>query len=115
MSSGLYSQVLESSALVTDIMNGVRRQAEQADSSFAPDLDGFIQIHSPSGGAGSGLAKVLSERLYDDYRKKQNVSYLLFPSHQRKSQAMIVEPYNFTLSYNGLVRTCSIIVNFSNE
>lgn len=43
------------------------------------------------------------------------MSYLLFPSHQLKSQAMIVEPYNFTLSYNGLVRTCSIIVNFSNE
>lgn len=42
MSSGLYSQVLESNALVTDIMNGVRRQAEQADSCFAPDLDGFV-------------------------------------------------------------------------
>ena len=66
-------------------MNGVRRQAEKADSAFCPDLEGFIQFHSPSGGAGSGLAKVLSERLCDDYRKKQNVSYLLFPSQQLKS------------------------------
>ena len=32
-----------------------------------------------------------------------------------KSQTSIVEPYNFTLSHAGLVRTSSMIVNYSNE
>ena len=75
---------------------------------------GFIQLHSPSGGAGSGLSQLISTSLGDDYKKLSNVSYLLFPSEEMKSQTMTVEPYNFTLSYTHLVRSSSMIATFSN-
>ena len=77
-------------------------------------FDGFIQLHSPSGGAGSGLSKLISQHLADDYKRAQNISYLLFPSESHKSRSMVVEPYNFTLCYNNLVRSSSMIATFSN-
>ena len=38
-----------------------------------------------------------------------------FPSETHKSRNMIVEPYNFTLSYNSLVRSSNMIATFSNQ
>ena len=58
---------------------------------------------------------MISTSLYDDYKKLSNVSYLLFPSEEMKSQTMTVEPYNFTLSYTHLVRSSSMIATFSNQ
>lgn len=58
-SNGLYSQVIENqnlaNKLVDSIMDGIRRQTEKLDF-----FEGFIQLHSPSGGAGSGLSKLIT-------------------------------------------------------
>lgn len=43
------------------------------------------------------------------------MSYLLAPSQSMKSLSMIVEPYNFTLSFNNIVRSSSMVAVFSNE
>lgn len=40
---------------------------------------------------------------------------MLFPSQSLKSFSMIVEPYNFALCFNNLVRSSSMISLFSNE
>ncbi len=67
-SSGLYSQIIENqnlaNSLVENIMDGIRRQTEKLDF-----FEGFVQLHSPSGGAGSGLSKLLTMHLTDNYRK----------------------------------------------
>ena len=114
MSSGLYSQIIEHNnqvdELLEDIQDGIRREVERMDRH-----DGFIQLHSVSGGAGSGLSKLISQHLADEYKKAQNVSYVLFPSESHKSRNMVVEPYNFTLCYNSLVRSSSMITAFSNQ
>ena len=90
-------------------MNGIRKEIERTDK-----LDGFLFVHSASGGAGSALGKTLSEQVHDEFRR-ESIDYLLFPSQNKKSHSMIVEPYNFMLSYNGLIRTNSIILNYSNQ
>lgn len=68
ISGGLYTAVTDNfqqaGKLVEDIMDGVRRQLEHLD-----NPQGFIQLHSPSGGAGSGLSQLISQNLYDDYKK----------------------------------------------
>ena len=68
MSNGLYSQIVEHNQyvdeLLEDIGEGIRHQIEKMDS-----FDGFVQLHSPSGGAGSGLAKLISQQLADEYKK----------------------------------------------
>lgn len=59
MSSGLYSQIVEHNTLVDELLEniseGIRKQTERMDR-----FDGFIQLHSVSGGAGSGLSKLIS-------------------------------------------------------
>jgi len=64
----LYSQVIENqnlaNKLVENIMEGIRRQTEKLDF-----FEGFVHLHSPSGGAGSGLSKILTMNLTDNYRK----------------------------------------------
>ena len=45
-------------------MDGIRQQTEKLDF-----FEGFVQLHSPSGGAGSGLSKLLTMNLSDNYRK----------------------------------------------
>ena len=78
-------------------------------------IEGFVHIHSPSGGAGSGISKMITQNISDSYRKCQNVNYLLFPSQNLKSKTMIVEPYNFTLCYNQIISSSSMVATFSNQ
>ena len=60
MSNGLFSQIIEHQTAVEemleDVMDGARLQIEQMDY-----FDGFVQVHSPSGGIGSGFSKLLSQ------------------------------------------------------
>ena len=74
-----------------------------------------MHLHSTSGGAGSGLSKILTMNLTDTYRKQQNVNYILYPSKKIKNDNMIVEPYNFTLCFNQIIRSSSLVTAFSNE
>jgi len=40
---------------------------------------------------------------------------MLFPSKSMKNDNMVVEPYNFTLCYNQIIRSSSLVTAFSNE
>ena len=85
------------SCIIDDVLDEIRREAEQCSS-----LQGFKLIHSVGGGTGSGLTSYLSELIKDNFYDKLVTSYTVYPSN--KASDVIVEPYNMVLSMPSILQ-----------
>ena len=47
---------------------------------YTENLEGFVLLHSISGGTGSGVGSYLLEQLHDRYPKKLIQTYSVFPN-----------------------------------
>jgi tubulin gamma len=56
-------------------MEMIDREVDNAD-----NLEGFVLLHSISGGTGSGVGSYLLEQLHDKYPKKMKQTYSVFPN-----------------------------------
>lgn len=61
--------------IIKTISDAIRREVNLCDS-----LDGFLFFHSMGGGTGSGLSTLLLETLSEDYVKKKQLDFIVYPS-----------------------------------
>ena len=87
---GMYSI---GSEIIDSVMEAFRKSSEKCD-----NLQGFIMNHSNCGGTGSGLGCLILQRLHEDYRKKSNISFTVYPSEHLSTSP--VEVYNALLSHH---------------
>jgi len=86
----------EGAELVDDVLDVVRKEAENTDT-----LQGFQLTHSLGGGTGSGMGTLLVSKLTEEYPDRMSCTYSVVPSP--KVSDTVVEPYNATLSLNQLI------------
>lgn len=67
------------------------------------NLQGFIIMHSSSGGTGSGLTSLILERLSADYPGKSKISFSVFPKFNDGNSAF-TSAYNSIFSINSLIK-----------
>lgn len=61
--------------VIKTVAEAIRREVNQCDS-----LDGFFFFHSMGGGTGSGLSTLILESLSEDYVKKKQLEFVVYPS-----------------------------------
>lgn len=77
------------------------------------DLQGFIIIHSASGGTGSGLSTLLMKRLSIDYGNKIKITFSVFSSLPFSSS--ITSPYNEVFTIHKLLKYSDVTFVIDNE
>ncbi|KAL9885280.1 beta-Tubulin at 65B [Glossina fuscipes fuscipes] len=98
----------DGAAILEDVLNNIRREAESVDS-----LQGFQLIHSIGGGTGSGLTALIMASLVDEYPDNLISNYVVIPSE--KMSHVVVEPYNAALSIPSLVNFSHLTFCLDNE
>ncbi|VVT46120.1 uncharacterized protein SAPINGB_P001056 [Magnusiomyces paraingens] len=98
----------EGADLAEEIMDTIRREAEQCDL-----LTGFQLSHSLGGGTGSGLGALIVAKLREEYPDRMMATFSILPSP--KVSNTVVEPYNATLATNQLIEHASEVFCFDNE
>jgi len=98
----------EGAELVDEIMETVRREAEECDL-----LQGFQVTHSMGGGTGSGMGTLLISKVKEEYPDRIISTYSVIPSP--KVSDVVVEPYNATLSIHQLVENADQCFALDNE
>jgi len=88
-------------------MEAIRKESELCDS-----IDGFMMMHSISGGTGSGFGSLLTLKLKEEFPDKILQSVTLFPSFDDSEK--IISPYNAMLSLNSLVENVDSTLCFDN-
>ena len=73
--------------LVDQVVDRIRKLADQC-----TGLQGLLVFRSFGGGAGSGFASLLMERLDVDYGKKSKLEFSIYPAP--KIATAVVKPYN---------------------
>eukprot|EP01126_Amoeba_proteus_P051207 TRINITY_DN6103_c0_g1_i6.p1 TRINITY_DN6103_c0_g1~~TRINITY_DN6103_c0_g1_i6.p1 ORF type:complete len:402 (-),score=46.41 TRINITY_DN6103_c0_g1_i6:379-1584(-) len=86
----------EGSEIVDQVLDVIRREAEQADC-----LQGFQITHSLGGGTGSGLGTLILAKICEDYPDRMMSTFSVMPSP--KVSDAVVEPYNAVLSLHQLI------------
>lgn len=94
--------------VIKTVSEAIRKEANLCDS-----LDGFLFFHSMGGGTGSGLSTLILETLSEDYVKKKQLEFVVYPS-PRLSTAT-VEPYNAVLSTNASIDLTDCVFLMDNE
>lgn len=61
--------------VIKTVSEAIRKEANLCDS-----LDGFLFFHSMGGGTGSGLSTLILETLSEDYVKKKQLEFVVYPS-----------------------------------
>lgn len=61
--------------VIKTVAEAIRREVNLCDS-----LDGFFFFHSMGGGTGSGLSTLILETLSEDYVKKKQLEFVVYPS-----------------------------------
>lgn len=61
--------------MIKTVTEAIRREVNLCDS-----LDGFFFFHSMGGGTGSGLSTLILETLSEDYVKKKQLEFVVYPS-----------------------------------
>lgn len=84
--------------LLDQVMDSVRREAEQTDS-----LQGFQVAHSLGGGTGSGMGTLLLKTIKEEYPDTILSTYSILPSP--KVSDTVTAPYNAVLSLSQLIET----------
>jgi tubulin beta len=98
----------EGAELVDQVLEVIRREAEQCD-----QLQGFQLSHSLGGGTGSGLGTLLMSKIREEFHEKMLCTFSVVPSP--KVSDTVVEPYNATLSVHQLVETADEVFCIDNE
>ncbi|KAK7604736.1 hypothetical protein V9T40_005922 [Parthenolecanium corni] len=94
--------------VIKTVAEAIRREVNQCDS-----LDGFFFFHSMGGGTGSGLSTLILESLSEDYVKKKQLEFVVYPSPRLATAT--VEPYNAVLSTNGSIDLTDCVFLIDNE
>lgn len=102
---GFYTEGAE---LMEQVMDVVRREAEQADS-----LQGFQLAHSLGGGTGSGLGTLLLTKIREEYPDRMLSTYSVLPSP--KVSDTVTEPYNTVLAFHQLIDNADATYCLDNE
>jgi tubulin alpha len=76
-------------------------------------LEGFLIYHSINGGTGSGSTVHMMEDISREFPKKKKINYTIAPSP--KISGSIVEGYNATLAYHGLLYQSDLSILMDNE
>jgi len=98
----------EGAELVDNVMEVVRREAENSDC-----LQGFQLTHSLGGGTGSGMGTLLVSKIREEYPDRIMNTFSVIPSP--KVSDTVVEPYNATLSVHQLVENTDETFCIDNE
>jgi tubulin beta len=98
----------EGAELVEQVLDVVRREAENCDS-----LQGFQITHSLGGGTGAGMGTLLLAKVREEYPDRMMATFSVVPSP--KVSETVVEPYNATLSIHQLVENSDATFCFDNE
>ena len=74
-------------------------------------LQGFLVFHSFGGGTGSGFTALLMERLNQEYPRKSQLDFAVYPAPQVATA--VVEPYNSVLTTHACMEhtDCSFLVD----
>ena len=86
----------EGAELIEDVLDVVRREAEDCDS-----IQGFQITHSLGGGTGSGMGTLLISKIREEFPDRMMATFSVVPSPGESDT--VVEPYNTTLSVHQLV------------
>ena len=86
----------EGAELIEDVLDVVRREAEDCDS-----IQGFQIAHSLGGGTGSGMGTLLISKIREEFPDRMMATFSVVPSPGESDT--VVEPYNTTLSVHQLV------------
>eukprot|EP01080_Neovahlkampfia_damariscottae_P006042 gene6042-10043_t len=92
-----------------DLLEMIDREADNSDS-----LEGFVLLHSISGGTGSGVGSYLLEQLHDRYPKKLIQTYSVFPNTKGNTNDVVVTPYNSMLTLKRLTEFADAVVVLDN-
>ncbi|POY72048.1 hypothetical protein BMF94_4918 [Rhodotorula taiwanensis] len=98
----------EGAELVDNVMDTIRREAENCDC-----LQGFQLTHSLGGGTGSGMGTLLIAKIREEYPDRMMATFSVVPSP--KVSDVVVEPYNATLSIHQLVENSDETFCIDNE
>jgi len=98
----------EGAELVDNVLDVVRREAENCDS-----LQGFQFTHSLGGGTGSGMGTLLISKIREEFPDRMMCTFSVVPSP--KVSDTVVEPYNATLSVHQLVEHADQTFCIDNE
>lgn len=98
----------EGAELVDEVLDVVRKEAEQCDA-----LQGFQVCHSLGGGTGSGMGTLLIGKICEDFPDRMMCTFSVVPSP--KVSNTVVEPYNATLSVHQLVENADEVFCIDNE
>jgi len=98
----------EGAELVDQVLDVVRKEAEQCD-----QLQGFQICHSLGGGTGSGLGTLLMSKIREEHPDRMMCTFSVVPSP--KVSDTVVEPYNATLSVHQLVENSDEVFCIDNE
>ena len=98
----------EGAELIEEILDVVRKEAEQCDL-----LQGMQLCHSLGGGTGSGLGTLLLSKIREEYPDRMMCTFSVVPSP--KVSDTVVEPYNACLSVHQLVENADEVFCIDNE
>ncbi|KAL9656543.1 hypothetical protein ABK040_005305 [Willaertia magna] len=91
-----------------ELMEIIDREADNSDS-----LEGFVLLHSISGGTGSGLGSYLLEKLADRYPKKLTQTYSVFP--EPTGDNVVLQAFNSLLTLKRLILNADATVVLDNS
>jgi tubulin alpha len=94
--------------LLNDSLERIRILAEDCN-----NLQGFMVLHSISGGTGSGYTSLLLQNLSAEYAGKLKIGIEVFPT--QTSPATKMDTYNAVLSTNTLLNDIDISFVLDNE
>ena len=93
--------------MIDEIIDGVRKRIEEADSCF-----GFHFAHSLSGGTGSGLGSKIISQINEHYFKKIFMAFTVLPTLDSE---IVVSAYNAILSMPTLIEFITLVNFVSND
>lgn len=99
----------QGSAYNDDLFDMLDREADGSDC-----LEGFIMVHSISGGTGSGMGSFLLEEIADKYPKKLIQTFSIFPDLGGQTSDVVVQPYNSMLTLRRLTTSADSVVILDN-
>eukprot|EP01090_Pellita_catalonica_P007014 TRINITY_DN174_c0_g1_i2.p1 TRINITY_DN174_c0_g1~~TRINITY_DN174_c0_g1_i2.p1 ORF type:complete len:370 (-),score=47.25 TRINITY_DN174_c0_g1_i2:45-1154(-) len=98
----------EGAEMVEQIMDSLRREAENCDC-----LQGFQLTHSLGGGTGSGLGTLILSKVREEYPDRMISTFSIFPNPDTSDT--IVEPYNTTLAMHQLIEVADAVFCVDNK